>query len=83
MKRKLFFGLAGLAFVAAAAIVTISTINTNTPESDLLSKNLEALASGEGSGGHCSYCYSNYDYDCHVSINGDWATCEYMNWSGR
>jgi hypothetical protein len=47
MKKRILIGVAGLALVAAAAITTISTINGNTPESDLLSKNLEALTQGE------------------------------------
>jgi hypothetical protein len=48
MKRKVLFGLVGLAFVAAAAITTVSTINANsTYESDLLTKNLVALTQDE------------------------------------
>jgi hypothetical protein len=53
MKRKLFFGLAGLAFVVAAAITTISTITANTYESDLLTKNIEVLTRNEIDGMAC------------------------------
>jgi hypothetical protein len=37
MKKKLFLGMAGLAFV------TVSTVNANSSDSDLLSQNREAL----------------------------------------
>ncbi len=47
MKNKFFIGLACFA-VMAAAIVTVTTINANTPEfSDLLTKNLEARTRDE------------------------------------
>jgi hypothetical protein len=61
MKRKIFIGIAGLALVvAAAAITTISTINANTPESDLLSKNLEALTRSEVISANCAGTSSSY-----------------------
>jgi hypothetical protein len=47
MKKRILIGVAGLAFVAAAAITTITTLNANTTESDLLSKNLVALTQNE------------------------------------
>jgi hypothetical protein len=52
MKGKIFTGPAGLAIVAAAAIITISTVNANTPKlSGHITKNLEAPARyGIGSG---------------------------------
>ncbi|MDR1699911.1 MAG: NVEALA domain-containing protein [Lachnoclostridium sp.] len=55
MKKKLFFGMAGLA-IAAAITTTISTINaTTTPElSDLMVKNLEALTQNESGSSSCT-----------------------------
>ncbi len=47
MKKKFLFGLAGLAVMAAAVTVTVSSVNANTLESNLLTKNLEALSRGE------------------------------------
>jgi hypothetical protein len=49
MKKRILIGVAGFVFVAAAAVVTISTVNANsTPElSDLMSQNLEALTQNE------------------------------------
>ncbi len=47
MKKKFLFGLAGLAVMAAAVTVTVSSVNANSPESNLLTKNLEALTQGE------------------------------------
>ncbi len=47
MKRKLFLGLASLAIMAVAICVTVSSVNANSTESDLLSQNLEALTRGE------------------------------------
>jgi hypothetical protein len=55
MKKKLFFGMAGLAFVAAAAITSISTLNANAYESDLLTKNIEALSNGESGSVTCCW----------------------------
>ena len=57
----MFFGLAGLAIMAAAVTATVTSVNANSTESDLLSQNLEALTQSEGSHNHCSYCYSQYD----------------------
>jgi hypothetical protein len=63
MKRKIFIGMAGLVFVAATAITTISTINANTTEPDLMTKNIEAMTQDEtfvkipckSGGGVCRY----------------------------
>ncbi len=72
MKKKCLFGLAGLAVMAAAVTVTISSVNANSPESDLLTKNLEALTRGEFEGGDCTgpsnwlsgRCRSKNEYGC-------------------
>jgi hypothetical protein len=97
MKRKIFIGLGGLAIMAAAAIVTVSTVNANfTPElSDLMIKNLEALSrieSGQGS----TLCNQSKNYrtsdggneGCYVKIED--VHCETQGgpvtgpcWSGR
>jgi hypothetical protein len=53
--KKLFIGIASLAFVTAAAITTVSTINANTPDSDLLTKNLEALTQNESGDGNYNW----------------------------
>ncbi len=53
MKRKLFFGLAGLAIMAAATTAVIVSFTTTSTESDLLSRNLEALTQNEGVTGNC------------------------------
>ncbi len=54
MKKKLLIGLACFAVIAAAATVTISTINANTPQfSDLMLENLQVLSWDEGNNGEC------------------------------
>ena len=51
MKRKFFIGLAGLAIMATAVVVTVSTVNANSSKlSDLLTKNLEAITQNESVG---------------------------------
>ena len=79
MKKRLMI-LAGSLLAIAAVATTVVGTNSNDDMS-LLAQNVEALAQGETNGA-CGYCYSNYDYDCHVGINGDWSVCEYMNWNG-
>ncbi len=54
MKRKLFLGLASLVIMAVAVCVTVSSVNANATESDLLSKNIEALSQGESRYFYCS-----------------------------
>jgi hypothetical protein len=47
MKKRILIGVAGLALVAAAAITTISTVNANASNSDLMTENIIALSNGE------------------------------------
>jgi hypothetical protein len=74
MKKKFLFGLAGIV-VMAAAIVTLSAVNTNSPESDLLTKNIEALTNGE-LGGSGSCCYNDVVYGAQCGV--DAATAQYF-----
>lgn len=47
MTRKFFLGLTTGIATIAAAIVTVSSVSTNPTQSDLLTKNLEALTQNE------------------------------------
>lgn len=52
MTRKFFLGLiAGIVAITAATVVTVSSVNARTTESDLLIKNLEALTRDEDGDG--------------------------------
>lgn len=69
--KKLLLGISSLALVAAAAVTTISTIN-DTPESDLLTKNLEALSwyeDGDSKGWLTTD--TTYEYEYNVNYNGN------------
>ena len=68
MKKRMFFGLAGLAIMAAAVAATVASVNANSNDTDLLNRNLEALTSGESGNYSCcapysSYCSSEGSYD--------------------
>lgn len=47
-KKKFIFGMVGIAAIAVAAVVTVSSVNAIASQSDLLTKNLEALTRYEG-----------------------------------
>jgi len=52
MKKKIIMGLvAGLAVVGIAVAAIATSVNTRFTESDLITKNIEALSNGEGQGG--------------------------------
>lgn len=62
MTRKLFLGLTtGIAAIAVAAIVTVSSVNARSTESDLLTKNIEALTQYEG-GAYSAYKFQGTVY---------------------
>lgn len=50
MKKRIFMGLTGLAVMAAAITATVTSVNANSTESDLMTKNIEALTQGENIG---------------------------------
>lgn len=75
-----FLGLtAGIVAIAATAIVAVSSVNANTTESDLLTKNLEALTQNEESqcpGGKCKTLYADGTEKCNACCqSGDTARC--------
>lgn len=71
-------GLTGLAVMAAAVTATISSVNANSTEFDLLSQNIEALTNDEQGGGLAGVACSilgccGGDYKCFtgsVTYNG-------------
>ena len=80
----MFFGLAGLAIMAAAVTATVTSVNTNSTESNLLLQNLEALTQSEdgyyynecGCPIFPGTCYGivvtpsgNHGFECDYSIN--------------
>jgi hypothetical protein len=81
MKKRIFMGLAGLAMMAAAAIVTVSSVNANTSDSDLLTKNLEALTRSEGGTecfGGCKQIGWGWDqiFRCDCTYTGVFSSCD-------
>ena len=68
--RKKILGIAVMAVVAVAAAWNIN------PRSDLALDNVEALASGEGGSGYCSYsgggCIIKYSDGTSTYIPGRW-----------
>lgn len=75
MKLKIFT----VAIMAAIAVTAGWNINQNKNEvklADLALNNVEALASGESSGGYCSHpgymCIINYSNGSSTTISGRW-----------
>jgi len=81
-KRKIFGLTAGIAIVIAAAIVTTSSINARSiTQSDLLTKNLEALSQGElgNNGNYKDVYYASrevYYPDTHQYVKATVLVCE-------
>lgn len=74
--RKKIFGVAIMAAIAVTAGWNMSQNENEVKLSDLALGNVEALASGEGSGGYCSnpgyMCIIRYSDGTSSTINGRW-----------
>lgn len=57
MKRNFLGLMAGVAAIAATAVVAVSSVNANSTQSDLMTKNLEALTTYEDSNKHSYSCW--------------------------
>ena len=74
--RKKILGIAVMAVVAVAAAWNINQSENEIKLSDLALDNVEALASGEGGSGYCSYsgggCIIKYSDGTSTYIPGRW-----------
>lgn len=70
MKKKVF-GAVALIAIAVAAGWNVQQSNNKVEMSDLTLENIEALASGEGSGDCDVYCRTDPNYMCLLSWGGD------------
>lgn len=73
--RKNILGIAVMAAVAVAATWNINQSENDIKLSDLALDNVEALASGEGSGDCQTYCTSDYRYYCIVDYGSASVSC--------